>query len=257
MSKKRHTTGPGNEKTTYGVVRTCAWLAQQANKNNLCRSKVDFHQGKAYEAGTNWSQSSLEGLFGPAQKLCQETCNSCDTCYENPKSKFFKGRKGGMPNGNPQYKNCEYLSKTAQNTMTRLCEKTDTFGGYQSASVECPLTCNFVTNDCDQNDVSQAPTPAPPPGTQYVGCYINLWWDKTLPEGQGNDKSISECANLCSDYKYFGLWQDYRCFCGNGDYDKHGSDPNPNRCDCYHPTNVGQDQCVFENIQYGSASFWG
>ena len=35
--------------------------------------------------------TTYKNKIDPAEIICQNSCNSCDLCYENPKSKYFHG----------------------------------------------------------------------------------------------------------------------------------------------------------------------
>jgi len=103
------------------VYKTCKWLSKRTmNKaKKICNSKVDYHDG-----------------FGPPQDICVKTCNSCDSCFENKKSKFFLRLN---TNGKPLYKTCGWLA-SRQNTAN-VCTKTKSYKGYGPPGNACPKTC--------------------------------------------------------------------------------------------------------------------
>jgi len=254
LMKVRKIRTDDNTRIPYGVLQTCAWLEQlpEGEKADICESKVSYHQGKAYESGTAWRDTDLEGTFGPAQKLCKDTCNSCDSCYENSSSKWFWKVKS---NGNAVQKDCDWLADRRDTLKDGHCASTVTFEGYQPASVECPVTCSYLTGDCDHIEITGAPTPAPPAGTEYIGCFKDKKNDRALDKFMGKKKSIDECATLCSDYNYFGLQKNYQCRCGNEGHDKHGP---AEGCECY-GQNIGNRNCVFmkqEDSTSSSNKFW-
>jgi len=241
-------------KTAYGMVQSCAWLTSQDNKDEICRMKVYSHEGKAFLKGTNWRDSALpEEIYSPAQSVCKETCNSCDECYENPHSRFFKRIREGKPS-KPFLTKCDQLFNLSESRKKKICKKTKTYRGYQPAAVECPITCSSYVSDsqCDHELITYAPTPAPPPppnGIEYVGCYKDKVRDRALPVFKGKRKSIEQCATLCSDYTYFGLQSAYQCRCGNDDddYGKHGPSMS---CECNNDDNVGlRKNCVYRNLE--------
>jgi len=60
------------------------------------------------------------------------------------------------------------------------------------------------------------------PTYEYLGCYADVADDRALPNWQGQNLSLERCAELCSGYKYFNRQLTQQCWCGNGDYAKHG-----------------------------------
>ena len=66
--------------------------------------------------------------------------------------------------------------------------------------------------------------------------------------------SVSECNIACTNQfkKYSARQYDGECYCGNGDYAKHGSS---NRCGPCNGANVGGYlSCVYEDISFGRTS---
>jgi len=83
-----------------------------------------------------------------------------------------------------------------------------------------------------------------PQNIDYLGCFIDSK-DSALPNRTGGEyNSVKECAEICKEYKYFGRQSLGECWCGDGDYGKHGE---ANYCDC-HGENVGKlkQQCVYQ-----------
>ena len=77
----------------------------------------------------------------PAQDVCKISCNSCDPCYENKKTNFF--RKLGKDN-KPLLKTCGWLRN--QENKDELCENLkDSFGGYGPPKDACVATCGVGT----------------------------------------------------------------------------------------------------------------
>jgi len=138
----------GKDKLSYGKVRSCEWLADREDKDDICSKYNAYHQGLAYEGGTDWENTDLpEGIYGPPHTMCQDTCNSC-YCYEKRNSKWFKELK----NDNLDLavlKDCDYLTRRDEDDQKKQCEKTGTWKGYPPASVACPRTCAIVNSECD------------------------------------------------------------------------------------------------------------
>merc|ERR1712161_128900 len=83
-----------------------------------------------------------------------------------------------------------------------------------------------------------------PQNIDYLGCFTDSK-DSALPNRTGGEyNSVKDCAEICKEYKYFGRQSLGECWCGNGDYGKHGE---ANYCDC-HGENVGKfkQQCVYQ-----------
>mmetsp|Transcript_34963 Transcript_34963/g.80864 ORF Transcript_34963/g.80864 Transcript_34963/m.80864 type:complete len:91 (+) Transcript_34963:305-577(+) len=73
--------------------------------------------------------------YGPAEVTCQKSCDSCDACYENSKSKFFYS----FTNDQPNYQTCKWLKKHKK--KDQICAMDDSFDGYGPAKEICPKTC--------------------------------------------------------------------------------------------------------------------
>merc|ERR1712238_92404 len=83
-----------------------------------------------------------------------------------------------------------------------------------------------------------------PQNIDYLGCFTDSK-DSALPNRTGGEyNSVKDCAEICKEYKYFGRQSLGECWCGDGDYGKHGE---ANYCDC-HGENVGKfkQQCVYQ-----------
>merc|ERR1719469_700287 len=53
-----------------------------------------------------------------AERVCPQTCNSCDKCYQNPNTRVFMGLK---PNGNPfKTVQCKKIADVNENRK-KLC----------------------------------------------------------------------------------------------------------------------------------------
>jgi len=105
------------------ALKTCDWLAKKNNKAKakVCANSVDY-----------------SGISVPAQDLCQESCKSCDICYENPNSKFVHTVK--KKSGKVVLKTCAWLA--SHKRKVKFCKKKKLVsGGYDRPSVTCPGTC--------------------------------------------------------------------------------------------------------------------
>jgi len=111
-------------KSGQPMLRNCDWLAKSSNKSSICKNKVTY-----YENGSD--------SYSPAQDVCQAICESCDACFENKKSRFYKNKK----NGKVKTKTCTWLSKLKASSIRKNCAKTMSGGGYSPASLQCPVTC--------------------------------------------------------------------------------------------------------------------
>ena len=106
----------GNIKT-----QTCGWLKKKGDKAlEICKKKV-----------------AVTEEYNSPQYACRVTCESCDPCYQNDKSKFFykKNKKG-----NVILKTCKWLGE--RNNPDKFCKKDQSSEGYGPANVICPKVCN-------------------------------------------------------------------------------------------------------------------
>ena len=96
------------------------------------------------------------------------------------------------------------------------------------------------------------PTPGSPNGRyEYLGCF-NDKRDRALPLRIAGRFSVSQCNTACSNrrMRYSGRQYNGECYCGNGNYAKHGSS---NQCGACNGANVGAYlSCVYENTSFGS-----
>eukprot|EP00588_Corethron_pennatum_P013768 CAMPEP_0194271594 /NCGR_PEP_ID=MMETSP0169-20130528/5336_1 /TAXON_ID=218684 /ORGANISM="Corethron pennatum, Strain L29A3" /LENGTH=1088 /DNA_ID=CAMNT_0039013977 /DNA_START=145 /DNA_END=3411 /DNA_ORIENTATION=- len=89
------------------------------------------------------------------------------------------------------------------------------------------------------------PQPTPVENYTFLGCYKDKANDRALPHKKGGTGTTDdECATLCIDYKYFALESRRHCYCGNGDYARHGSDSG---CECSKKLIGRLKLCVYEN----------
>jgi len=111
-------------------LKKCTWLDTKSSNTitNICQKKVHYSViGKI--------------TYSPAQIVCKLTCNSCDSCYENPNSKYFKRLK----------KNKAIIStckKLKGASIDKDCKKRKSSGGYPPAKLACPVTCSGITGTC-------------------------------------------------------------------------------------------------------------
>jgi len=113
--------------------RNCSWLSRksEAFQIRICKKKVLYY-----------IDTKEEKTYGPAQSICQLTCNSCSPCYENPNSKFFNRVVEGLV----KTLTCKQL-KTKKIQKTH-CKKTESNSGYGPAKKVCPKRCSIITKKC-------------------------------------------------------------------------------------------------------------
>jgi len=106
------------------LLKTCKWLLTKNKKQRkkICSKYVDYFSKK-------------KKTYGPAEVTCQKSCDSCDACYENSKSKFFYS----FTNDQPNYQTCKWLKKHKK--KDQICAMDDSFDGYGPAKEICPKTC--------------------------------------------------------------------------------------------------------------------
>jgi hypothetical protein len=104
------------------MLRNCDWLASSSNKSNICNKKVNYYDS-----------------YSPAQDICQATCESCDVCYQNNRSKFYFRTTNS---GAVKTKKCMWLIKRDSETISDICSSEESSGGYGPASLQCPVTCS-------------------------------------------------------------------------------------------------------------------
>lgn len=111
--------------------RSCTWLQGNSNIAGVCKNRVNY--GK------------ISGiLYEPPQVACASTCDACDECYQNSKSKFywyFNKRKNRRV-----IKRCSWLARQSVARLLKICSSNSSDAVYPSAATVCPLTCG--TNGC-------------------------------------------------------------------------------------------------------------
>jgi len=110
-------------------IQNCSWLASKSKKwkKRICRNRVDH-----------------DGVLAPAQEVCQITCDSCDICHQNGRTKFVRKIRS---NGTPILKRCAWLSTRTNSKKNELCETlTKSHGGYGPPRDACPVECKV--GDC-------------------------------------------------------------------------------------------------------------
>jgi len=80
----------------------------------------------------------------------------------------------------------------------------------------------------------------------YKGCFIDTG-DRALPIFVGSNLSDNECAQRCfsRNHKYFGLQWTGQCYCGDGDYSRHGSS---SICTCNKNNKGAWILCIYEFV---------
>jgi len=114
------------------VVKTCNLLAGRGNASRICNRKVDY-----------------SGMFSPPQDICQATCNSCNACYQNSRSRFFLKER----NGNVILRRCKWLSRRPSTRMDSICGQSASNGGYGPASRHCPIICGV--GSCNEGTLGE------------------------------------------------------------------------------------------------------
>jgi len=115
------------------VLGACSWLAAKTEKSEKSSKKICLNRVDYLATDTE--------TFSPAQIVCKLTCESCDPCYENPSSKYFRVLK----DDSPVTSTCAKLTGTA---VKKYCSRSASGGGYPSAKVVCPVTCSSITGQC-------------------------------------------------------------------------------------------------------------
>lgn len=104
------------------VVINCNELAIWENASRICTRRVDY-----------------SGIYRPPQDICLATCNSCSTCYQNGRSRFFL-RLGN--DGAVRLRTCNWLMQRSLEQKRRICGRTGSNGGYGPAIRHCPVVCD-------------------------------------------------------------------------------------------------------------------
>jgi len=115
-------------------IRTCGWLKKRKDKfrSRLCTKQVHYFKNIA-----------TGKVLTPPQIACPDTCASCDKCFENPKTKYTHSvKEGDTPT---VYKNCNWLAKKSPEKVKRICNRSQSAGGYPTPIKACPVTCGLDT----------------------------------------------------------------------------------------------------------------
>lgn len=85
-------------------------------------------------------------------------------------------------------------------------------------------------------------------GPQLIGCYADDMHKRDLPVLMGTGLGPFTCANLCFEYRYFGLQSKGDCYCSDS-YGQYGTAPFRNEslggCDCDGPFYGTYSNCVW------------
>jgi len=140
-----------NKKKNKPVEKSCGWLSGNEKRKKYCDSKVDYH-------------SSNNVALSPPQDVCQNTCESCDPCYENSKSKFLltlpvlcEDVKSTFAIGTRgKLKSCKQWKKKkrcSNNTVAGNCPLTCS----TTCKVEPPVlqTCKWLKTRSDIKDICE------------------------------------------------------------------------------------------------------
>ncbi|OKL57192.1 hypothetical protein UA08_07338 [Talaromyces atroroseus] len=118
-------------------------------------------------------------------------------------------------------------------TVNVTMAKTATIGAYVLYSGSYALTTNQITTSKFSVSIEtssdsfkstaltgscSALSGSDPVPYSYLGCYTDNVNSRTLPAAttSDNNMTLTECANFCSGYQYFGLEYTTQCFCGTG-----------------------------------------
>jgi len=98
-------------------MKRCWWLKKRNKKKiaRICVKNVNYFTDESGQA------------FGPAQTVCKYTCESCDPCYEDRKSKFIFEKKNG-----------DFVNKACKKATKRNHCKQE---HVNSAKTVCPVSC--------------------------------------------------------------------------------------------------------------------
>ena len=117
---------------------------------------------------------------------------------------------------------------------------------FSSYEVKGQVLCVLNSESCGDNTSHPilSPTNSLPPNVDYLGCFFDSWGDRVLPKDiAGVGKTVVDCVNVCKGFKYLGRQDSGKCWCGNGDYGKHGVSYG---CDCDGKYVGEEKQCVYK-----------
>jgi len=112
-----------------GKTGDCEWLKERSNEliANVCLHRTKY-----------WTDPSTETVYAPAQEACPITCNTCDVCYENPKTRYTKymNKRGTLIIGR-----CKHLNKSK--IKDKICNAQIANNIYPTAVEACPQSCGL------------------------------------------------------------------------------------------------------------------
>jgi len=116
-----------------GRIRDCEWLNEKKPKDvkRICGKYVDY-----------WKDPTTGTMYRPPQKACPVTCRACDSCFENPKTKYTKrvSKQGKAITGR-----CGHLKNLK--SKASICSRKKKISAYPRASKACPQSCEI--QGCD------------------------------------------------------------------------------------------------------------
>lgn len=130
----------------------------------------------------------------------------------------------------------------------------DSCGDCDGPNVGGYLSCVYVGTHIGTPSPPTTPNPSPTNSVSqytYKGCYKDKNSDRALPKKISGKYSVSQCQTQCSmsNFKYSGRQYTGECWCGNGQYWKHGSSTSCGACDG--PDVGGYLNCVYEKTGTG------
>lgn len=111
------------------VMRNCSWLATKSSTfiKKTCKRKIAY------------SITTLDEILSPAQAICRRTCDSCDICFENKKTRYTQNL---LSDGTKVFKRCKFLSTQNEAKKKTICSREFSENGYPKPEDACPQTCS-------------------------------------------------------------------------------------------------------------------
>lgn len=126
--------------TRTGVpkLKPCSYLARKSAsfRKRICEKRTDYFIDSS---GTVIDPTLGLNVYKPAQVVCRNTCNSCDVCFENKRTRYVQNV---LSSGTVVYRRCSFLSKRSQAKKDTICSRDVSAGGYPKPADACPQTCS-------------------------------------------------------------------------------------------------------------------
>lgn len=117
-------------------MRKCSWLATKSSTfiKKTCKRKIAY------------SITTLDEILSPAQAICRRTCDSCDICFENKKTRYTQNL---LSDGTKVFKRCKFLSTQNEAKKKKICSREFSENGYPKPEDACPMfSCSlWICND--------------------------------------------------------------------------------------------------------------